>query len=132
MTALRESVRYRRVAGPGSGGNGRAEWRLQRLTALALIPLGLYFVVSVLHLATARSDTAANWLGRPANAFVMLLFVVATLSHAVVGLRSVLTDYVHGQGRLVGAGIVVGGLAITLCLAGVLAILKVFTDGGGS
>ncbi|QXQ07411.1 succinate dehydrogenase, hydrophobic membrane anchor protein [Sphingosinicellaceae bacterium] len=129
---MQDDSRFRRVAGLGSGRNGLGDWRLQRLTALALLPLGSFFVVSVLRLATARGDTAAEWLGRPLNGFVMLLFVAAVTSHSVVGLRSVLADYVHGRVNSFLAGIVVRGLAVMLCVAGILAILKAFVGGGAS
>ncbi|UAJ11005.1 succinate dehydrogenase, hydrophobic membrane anchor protein [Glacieibacterium megasporae] len=129
---MRDDSRRRRVAGLGSAGTGLAEWRLQRLTALALIPLGLYFVASVLHMAAAPHDIAAGWLTRPFNAFVMLLFVVAMLLHALVGLRSIMADYVHGRMDRFLAEIGLLALALALGLAGVLAILKVFTGGGGS
>ena len=78
-----------------------AEWRLQRRTALALIPLGLYFLASMLRLATSDQATAAQWLSSPVPALLTILFVLALLVHAVVGLRSVLVDYLHTRALLV-------------------------------
>ena len=94
-TALRDETVLRRVRHLGSARNGLQEWRLQRRTALALIPLGLYFVASMLRLATSDQMTAAAWLASPVPALLTILFVLAVLAHAVVGLRSVLVDYVH-------------------------------------
>src|ERR1700675_2715782 len=100
-TALRDESMLRRVRHLGSARDGLHEWRLQRRTALALIPLGLYFVASMLRLATADQSTAAAWLASPVPALLTMLFVVTLLAHAVVGLRSVLMDYVHTRTRLV-------------------------------
>jgi succinate dehydrogenase / fumarate reductase membrane anchor subunit len=125
-TALRDDTVLRRVRHLGSARQGLGEWRLQRWTALALIPLGLYFVASVLALATSDQATAAAWLGAPVPALLTILFLVAVLVHAVVGVRSVLDDYVHHRGRLVAADLLVRAIAFVLAAAGLLAVLKLF------
>jgi succinate dehydrogenase / fumarate reductase membrane anchor subunit len=125
-TALRDESVLRRVRHLGSARNGLQEWRLQRRTALALIPLGLYFAASMLRLATSDQITAAAWLASPAAALLVILFVLAALAHALVGLRSVLVDYVHTRARLVAAALLVRGAAVVLGGASVLAVLKLF------
>jgi succinate dehydrogenase / fumarate reductase membrane anchor subunit len=125
-TALRDESVLRRVRYLGSARDGLQEWRLQRRTALALIPLGLYFVASMLRLATSDQLTAAAWLASPVPALLTILFVLAALAHAVVGLRSVLVDYVHTRVRLVSAWWLVRGAAVLLGGASVLAVLKLF------
>ncbi len=96
------------------------------MTAIALIPLSLYFVASVLWLATSDRITAAAWLASPVTALVVMLFVLAGLAHALVGLRSVFLDYVHTRARLVAAGLFIRAAAVLLAGASVLAILKLF------
>ncbi|MGP8119283.1 MAG: succinate dehydrogenase, hydrophobic membrane anchor protein [Xanthobacteraceae bacterium] len=125
-TAERDQGMLRRVRHLGSAHNGLPEWRLQRWTALALIPLGLYFVASMLQLATSDQMSAAAWLASPAPALLTILFMLALLSHAVVGLRSVLIEYVHTRAWLVGAELAVRGAAVLLAGASVLAVLKLF------
>lgn len=125
-TALRDESVLRRVRHLGSARVGLQEWRLQRWTALALIPLGLYFAASMLRLATSDQMTAAIWLASPIPALLTILFVVALFAHAVVGLRSVLVDYVHTRARLVAAALLVRGATIILATASVLAVLKLF------
>src|ERR1700737_2052815 len=125
-TAERDQSILRRVRHLGSARNGSQEWRLQRRTALALIPLGVYFVVSRLRLATSDHMTAAAWLASPVPALLTILFVLALLAHAVVGMRSVLVDYVHTRARLVAAELLVRGAAVVLGGASVLAVLKLF------
>src|SRR6266550_3935186 len=125
-TALRDESVLRRVRQSGSARDGLGEWQLQRKTALALIPLGLYFVGSMVRLATSDETTAAQWLGSPVPALLTILFVIALFMHAIVGLRSVLLDYVHTRVRLVAAELVVRAAAILLTGASVLAVLKLF------
>ena len=125
-TALRDDTVPRRVRHLGSAREGLKEWRVQRWTALALIPLGLWFVASILSLATSDRLTAAAWLGSPVPALLTIVLLVALLAHAVVGVRSVLDDYVHTRTRLVAADLLVRAIAIILGCAGVLAVLKLF------
>src|ERR1700694_2672124 len=106
-TALRDGSIFRRVSHLGSARSGLQEWRLQRWTAIALIPLGLYFAASILRLATSDQTTAVTWLASPVPALLVILFVLAGLAHALVGMRSVLADYVHTRARLVVADLVV-------------------------
>ena len=94
-TALRDEVMSRRVRQSGSAREGLREWRLQRLTAIAVIPLRLYFAASALSLATSDRKTAADWLSLPVSALVVILVVLAGITHALIGVRSVVLDYVH-------------------------------------
>jgi succinate dehydrogenase / fumarate reductase, membrane anchor subunit len=125
-TALRDEVVLRRVRHLGSAHSGLREWRLQRMTALALIPLALYFAASVLRLATSDQVTATAWIASPVGALLLILFVLAGLAHASVGLRSVVLDYVHTRARLVAAQLLLRAAVIILGGASVLAILKLF------
>jgi succinate dehydrogenase / fumarate reductase, membrane anchor subunit len=127
-TALRDESVLRRVRHLGSARSGLQEWRLQRWTAVALIPLGLYFVASILRLATADQMTAAAWLASAVPALLVILFVLAALAHAVVGLRSVLADYVHTRVRVIAAQLLVRFVTIILAGASVLAVLKLFLN----
>ena len=126
LTALRDESVLRRVRHLGSARSGLQEWRLQRWTALALIPLGLYFVASMLRLATSDQITATAWLASPAPALLVILFVIAGLAHALVGLRSVFADYVHTRSTLLATDLIVRAIAIVLGGASVLAVLKLF------
>src|SRR6202048_3160724 len=125
-TALRDENVLRRVRHLGSARDGLQEWRLQRRTALALIPRGLYFAASMLRLATSDQITAAAWLASPVPALLTILFVLAVFAHAVVGLRSVFADYVHTRARLLAADLLVRGAVALLAGASLLAIRKLF------
>jgi len=125
-TALRDEVVPRRVRQFGSARDGLREWRLQRLTAIALIPLSLYFAASILSLATADRKTAVDWLASPVPALLVILLVLAGITHALIGVRSVVLDYVHTRGRLLAAELLFRAVAVVLAGASVLAVLKLF------
>jgi len=125
-TALRDDTVLRRVSQLGSARDGLREWRLQRLTAVALIPLGLCFAASLLWLASSDQATAAAWLASPVPALLVMFFVLAGLAHALVGLRSVLLDYVHTRARLLAVELLVRAAVVILAGASVLAVLKLF------
>jgi succinate dehydrogenase / fumarate reductase, membrane anchor subunit len=125
-TALRDETVLRRVRQHGSARDGLREWRLQRWTALALIPLGLYFAASILWLAKSDHATAATWLASPVPALLIIFFVLAGLTHALIGVRSVFLDYVHTRARLLAAELLVRAVVAVLGGASLLAVLKLF------
>jgi succinate dehydrogenase / fumarate reductase, membrane anchor subunit len=125
-TALRDDTVLRRVRQLGSARDGLREWRLQRWSALALIPLGLYFAASLLWLATSDRAAAAAWLASPVPALLTILFVAALFAHALVGLRSIFDDYVHTRARRLLAEVVARAATAVLASASVLAVLKLF------
>ena len=99
---------------------------------MALIPLSLYFVGSILYLAVVRGDASQAWLAKPYNAFLMILLIAAVFWHALMGLRSIFADYVHKNLSLLLARTLVQGLTVVLSLAGVLAVLKVCLGSRGA
>ncbi len=87
-----------RVRGLGSARNGTHHWWMQRVTAVALIPLGLWFAVALIKLTGASYSDAIAWLQSPINAILLLLLIVATFHHMQLGLQVVIEDYVHHEG----------------------------------
>jgi len=126
FTALRDDTVLRRVRYLGSARSGLREWRVQRLSAIALVPLSLYAVVSLLRVVEAGRAEAAAWLGSPLGALLVLLLVAAATVHAIVGLRSILLDYVHSRRLLVASDLFVRAVAVLIVGAAVLAVLKLF------
>jgi succinate dehydrogenase / fumarate reductase membrane anchor subunit len=84
-----------RVLGAGSAKDGTGHWWSQRVTAVALLILGIWFLASLTQVpGFARPDVIA-WIGQPWNA-VMLLLLLATLAwHSSLGVQVVIEDYVH-------------------------------------
>ena len=86
-----------RVQGLGAAHSGTMHFWRQRISAVALVPLAIWFVCSALALIGADRDTAAAFLARPVNAIAMALFVIAALNHMVLGVQVVIEDYVHDE-----------------------------------
>ncbi|MFZ0486647.1 MAG: succinate dehydrogenase, hydrophobic membrane anchor protein [Arenicellales bacterium] len=86
-----------RVLGLGSAKEGVEHWWWQRLTALALVPLGIWFVVVVISMVGADYATARTWVAQPVNMVLLIAFVAALLHHGQLGLQVVIEDYVHRE-----------------------------------
>ncbi len=87
-----------RIRGLGTARHGTGHWLAQRLTAVALVPLGLWFAVStVAHVGSSHAE-AATWLAEPMNAVLMLLLIGAGFHHMQLGLQVVIEDYVAHEG----------------------------------
>ena len=83
----------------GAAKEGVNHWWWQRLTAILLVPLSLWFVGSIWSLVAGGADRDAlvDWLSGPVAAVLMLLFLGATFYHLKLGLQVVIEDYVHGK-----------------------------------
>src|SRR5690349_7537381 len=84
-----------RARGLGSAKAGSTHWRMQRTTGLALVPLTVWFIFSVIHLSGASREAVMHWLSAPLPMVLMLALVVATFQHLQMGLQVVIEDYVH-------------------------------------
>jgi succinate dehydrogenase / fumarate reductase membrane anchor subunit len=86
-----------RVRGLGSAKDGVHHWWMQRLSAVALVPLGIWFVVSAIKLAGVPLDAFRVWLNTGANVFLMIVFVATLFYHLKLGVQVVVEDYVHSE-----------------------------------
>lgn len=132
LTRLAQRTAYRRATALGASGTGSAIWTMQRMTAVALIPLAIWFIVSILSMLHAPSTTATAWLGEPWNAALLGAFVLVALRHGTIGFRVILEDYVHSEGWRVASIALVYAIAALSALATVVAlIVLIFTHIGG-
>lgn len=127
-TSLRSDLG--RVRGLGSAKEGVAHWWAQRVTALALIPLTLWFVASVVSLVGADHAAVVDWIGSPVPAVLLVLLIVSTFHHAQLGLQVVIEDYVHAEGMKVILILLVKGAAALLGVVSLFAVLRIFSWGG--
>ena len=112
-----------RVRGLGSAKEGVSHWWAQRLTALALVPLALWFVASVAMMTGADHESVRAWAASPVVAGLLILLIVATFYHMALGLQVVIEDYVGREGVKFAALILVQAASIVLGLIGVLSVL---------
>lgn len=114
-----------RARGLGSAKAGVAHWWAQRVTALALVPLTLWFVASVVALTGASHSEVVAWLSRPHNAVLMLALIWATFWHAALGLQVVIEDYIRPEGVRLGLVLAAKAAMLLMGLFAALAVLKV-------
>jgi len=88
-----------RVRGLGSAQHGGEHWLTERVTSIALLLLGSWLVASLLLLPKLDQRTLIEWLHAPSGAVPMALLVVIGFKHALDGMKVIVDDYVHEEGR---------------------------------
>lgn len=87
-----------KVQGMGASHSGTGHFWRERVTAVALIPLSLWFAFAILGLVGTNEVVMIQFLAHPWNALLMAAFAVTTLYHMSLGLQVVIDDYVHTAG----------------------------------
>lgn len=87
-----------KAKGLGSAKEGLHHWIVQRFTGIALVPLSLWFMWSMVCLAGAEHAEVVAWMRIPANAVSLCLFVGVALYHSALGVQVVMEDYIHHEG----------------------------------
>ena len=123
MSSLRTPLKS--ALGLGSARQGAHHFITQRVTAVALVLLGAWFVWSVLLLLRLDYAGAHACVAQPLNAVLLLAFVVTMFWHAQLGLQVVIEDYVHARGSQLVLQLGVKFLCFLGAAASVLAILKI-------
>ena len=118
-----------RVRGLGSARAGVAHWWLQRVTALLLIPLLIWFVAALLAHTGADRTAVAGWLHRPVTYGMMLLLIGSAFWHAGLGLQVVIEDYVHDEGLKLAMVLLAKGACLGLFVAGFVALTMIVVAG---
>jgi succinate dehydrogenase / fumarate reductase membrane anchor subunit len=121
--SLRSDIAQAR--GLGSAKEGVAHWWGQRLSALALIPLGLWLVIALVCHAGADRATIVLWLGSPFTLGALALTIIAVFYHAVLGLQVVIEDYVHTKAVKLTLVILLQFAAFGLAAAAIVSLLVV-------
>jgi succinate dehydrogenase / fumarate reductase membrane anchor subunit len=113
-----------RVLGRGAARSGTKHFWHQRLTAIANIPLTIVVVVILITLLGRNQAAAAQILGSPAVAIIMVLFIVSTITHMKIGMQVIIEDYVHDESAKLSLLIANTFFTIAVGLACVYGILK--------
>lgn len=118
-----------RVLGLGSAREGTGHWWAQRLTAIGMVPLSLWFIFSVMVMPHGNYEFVTAWIAEPLHAIGMVLLVLTVVYHSSLGTQVVIEDYVHGASGIVTL-IVVRFMHIVLAVAGIYAIVVIAVGAG--
>ena len=118
-----------RAVGLGSAKEGVEHWWAQRVTAVALILLGLWFAASLVALAGADRARVVHWLHEPLPAILTILTVIALFYHGALGLQVVIEDYVHTEWVKISSLVAVRLLSLALAVAGIFAVMRIAFGG---
>ena len=100
MNKLNPRSPLARARGLGSAKEGVEHWWAERLSAVALVPLTLWFAASVMAVAGGDHAAFVAWLGSPLSSVCMVLLLIALFYHMALGLQVVIEDYVHSGAKI--------------------------------
>lgn len=116
--------------GMGSAHEGVDHWMKQKITALANIPLILWFVWSIIGLQGASYTQFSGWLAQPVNTILMILLIISVTYHAKLGAQVIVEDYVSNKALRTTKLIIHKMLFFAIAVASILSVLKIaFTAG---
>jgi succinate dehydrogenase / fumarate reductase membrane anchor subunit len=117
-----------KVLGTGSAKEGVHHWWSQRLTSIALVPLAIWFIVSLLSLPSYEHVTVVSWMAQTWTALLLILFILVATWHSQLGVRVVVEDYVHGGSKTLTL-VLITFIHAVVAAAGIFAVLKVAFGG---
>jgi succinate dehydrogenase / fumarate reductase, membrane anchor subunit len=117
-----------RAIGLGSAKKGAQRWWAERVTAVALVPLSLWFIASIIAYASSDYVVLITWLKMPLPTCLMILLLIVLFYHSSLGLQVVIGDYVHSNAKFV-AVIAVRLSCYGLAVVGIIATLRIAFDG---
>ncbi|WP_159996206.1 succinate dehydrogenase, hydrophobic membrane anchor protein [Roseomonas sp. 18066] len=125
QNSIRMQSALGRVRGLGSARGGTHHWWIQRVTSIALLPLTIWFILSIaLHTGSDHAQVTA-WIGQPLNAVLLISFLLISFQHAGAGMQVVLEDYVRNEMARMLSILAVKALCWLLALLAALAVLRI-------
>jgi succinate dehydrogenase / fumarate reductase membrane anchor subunit len=118
-----------KAKGLGSAKEGISHWWRQRLTALLLLPLTLWFGFAVASIPEASHASLTAWISSPMVTVALVLLILTVFYHAQLGLQVIIEDYVSTHWRRTSAIILVSFLCLLLAVIGVIAVLRIALGG---
>lgn len=114
-----------RVRGLGSAKEGVHHWWMQRLTAIALVPLALWFVVAMIGMTGAGHAAVTGWIAHPFVAISLVLLIFVTFYHAALGMQVVYEDYIAHHGLKIVVDVATKFACFALAAIGIFSVLKI-------
>jgi succinate dehydrogenase / fumarate reductase membrane anchor subunit len=118
-----------RALGLGSAKEGVMHWWGQRLSAVALIPLSLWFVAALIALTGSDRARIVGWLHAPFPAIVTILLFAVAFYHMALGVQVVIEDYIHTEWLKISALVLNKFVAFVLAVSGIFAVLRIAFQG---
>jgi succinate dehydrogenase / fumarate reductase membrane anchor subunit len=114
-----------RVLGLGSAGEGVGHWWTQRVTSVALVLLGLWFVFSLVRMPDVSYAIVTAWIASPVNAVLLALLIGTMVYHSMLGVQVVVEDYVSHHGAKIVTILLLNFLHYVLAALGIFAVLRI-------
>ncbi len=115
--------------GLGTAKEGVSHWWVQRVTAVALVPLVLWMTFSIAGLVGADYGVVVEWFRSPVNTALLVLFLVVMFHHLQLGLQVVIEDYVHHEGAKMATMICMKFAVVFLAVLSVVSVMRVAFGG---
>ena len=106
--------------------HGLAHWKLQRISAIAMVPLVIWFTSSLMLVLINGYEQSIEWLQNPFNATGLILLFGVLYFHAASGLQVVIEDYVHHEGLKIVSLILIKLISLVLGVLSIICVLKIF------
>lgn len=129
MSSIRSALANAR--GLGSAKTGVGHWWAQRVSAVALVPLTLWFVASLASQLGADYASVTDWLSSPLQASLMVIYLAAIFYHSQLGLQVIIEDYVHTESIKMASLIVLQLANILLAVAAILSVIMILVGAAG-
>lgn len=123
MSSIRSSLAGAR--GLGSAKSGTGHFWAQRVSAIALVPLTLWFVACLASQFGASYSSVTNWLSSPFQASLLAIYLAAIFYHSQLGLQTIIEDYVHVESIKIGSLIVLQLINILLGVSAIVSVLMI-------
>ena len=120
-----------RVLGLGAAKEGVSHWWSQRVTSVALLLLGLWFVTTLLRMPTFSYEFVVAWIAMPLNSVLLLLLIGTMVYHSQLGVQVVVEDYVHHHGLKIATMLLLTFAHVTLAALASFAVLRIAFGGAG-
>ncbi|MEP6828906.1 MAG: succinate dehydrogenase, hydrophobic membrane anchor protein [Rhizomicrobium sp.] len=114
-----------KVRGLGASHSGTGHFWRQRITAVALVPLGLWFTFAILGLIGTNEVAILSFLAHPWNALLMAAFATTMLYHMSLGLQVVVDDYVHNTGMKIFCLLLIRFVMIATTVTCIFALIRI-------
>lgn len=116
--------------GLGAAKEGIAHWWMQRLTAIALIPLVCWVIYGMLQLVGSDYVAVRAWVASPVNSIALICLTLSLSYHSSLGVQVVAEDYVRRQWLRRLVIISVYFLKVLIAVSSIFAILKIAFGAG--